>query len=558
MIMDTRNEYKTTRYRQRFKQLKQKTDTWREHWKDLADFVLPRKSMYLTNDTEESNDGGKVNENIINGVATLDAGILANGIGNMTSPSKPWFELGVNDKDLMELEAVKSWLRMVRDGMLEIFAKSNFYISAHNLYEEIGVFGTNAMLIEQDWKTIIRCRPFTIGEFYIGLDDTYRPDTLYRKFELTARQLIDKFGEENVSREVMECKERGDLEKTFIVIHTIEPNSSMDSTKADKRGMAYKSVYFELDAEDKDRMLRESGYKSMPFVAPRWKVKGVDTYGESPGMNALGDIKMLQLMEEKKLNGLEKQVDPPLNAPTSLKAKGGTILSGGINYVDTTQGKGGITPVHEVNLALDKLGAEIERVENRIDKHFYTNIFLSIIEADKSNMTATEIAERVSERLSQVGSLVERLETEFLDVAMDRVFSIMEDMGVLPDPPEELAGKDIKVEYISILSQAQKMAGISSVEQTAMFISGLAEANPEVLDKFDFDEAVDVYASMANVPPTLIRSDIEVSKLRQIRAEQAAKEQQKLDQIDAAQTAKTLSETRFNTDSVLDGLVQGQ
>jgi hypothetical protein len=134
----------------------------------------------------------------------------------------------------------------------------------------------------------------------------------------------------------------------------------------------------------------------------------------------------------------------------------------------------------------------------------------------------------------------------------------MEDMGVLPDPPEELAGKDIKVEYISILSQAQKMAGISSVEQTAMFISGLAEANPEVLDKFDFDEAVDVYASMANVPPTLIRSDIEVSKLRQIRAEQAAKEQQKLDQIDAAQTAKTLSETRFNTDSVLDGLVQGQ
>ena len=166
-------------------------------------------------------------------------------------------------------------------------------------------------------------------------------------------------------------------------------------------------------------------------------------------------------------------------------------------------------------------------------------------------MTAREVVERHEEKMLQLGPVMERLTDELLDPLIDRTFSVLLRNGDLPPPPEELQGMELKVEYISILAQAQKLVGTSAVERLASFVGNLAGVRPEVLDKINFDEMVDQYGGMLGVPPQLIRPDEEVAKLRQARAQQAAQAQQAEAAAASVQGARVLSETDTSSDNAL-------
>lgn len=539
------------KYKKRYQSLYDDASSWRTHWKDIADYMIPIKGRYLSGTTgDQHNDGQKKHQKIINGKATDALDILAAGLqGGLTSPSRPWFVLAIDDENLMELESVKFWLHDVRNKMMEIFSRSNFYASIHSIYSELGAFGTSAMLIEEDFDTIIRCRPFTIGEYYLALNAQYKPTTMYRKFAMTAQQMLEKFGEENLSQSVQSAlKDDTDLDRYFEVIHCIQPNTNQH--KDINPELAFESVYFE-EAGAEDKFLRLSGYKTIPFVAPRWKITGVDTYGGSRGMDALGDVKMLQKIEEKKLKGLDKSVDPPMNAPTSMKKQGGTIISGGVNYVDSTTGGQSFTPAYQVRPDLQGAAVEIANIERRIERFFFNDLFLSIINETKS-MTATEINKRQGERLLILGPVLERLQSELLDIMIERVYALMEDRDMLPEIPLELENKEIKIEYISILAQAQKEVGTGSLEKLINILGAIVQVNPETVDKVDMDEIIDQYAAMVGVPPKVIRSDDRVAKLRAIRQAEIQKQKQMETAQAAVESGKTLSDTQVGTGSMLD------
>lgn len=545
------------KYRTELAQLREDAETWRTHWKEIAEYMFPRKGRYLTNPDEESNSGKKKHSKIINGSANDALRIIAAGMqGGLTSPSRPWFSLTLADEDLMEIESVRNWLHNVRNSMLAVYARSNFYGSLHGMYKELAAFGTAVMLIEEDFETVIRARPMTIGEFFLSLNSKYRPDTLYRQFSMTARQMIEDFGEDNVSDQVKSAMEADKGETRFEVIHCIYPNAEVNTSKDDYRGKAFASVYFEFKNVG-DNFLKRSGYDSIPFVAPRWDITGVDVYGNSPGMEALGDVKMLQKMEEKKLKALDKMVDPPMNAPTELKKKGGTIVAGGVNYIDVAQGQQGFTPAYQVTPNTRDTAFEIDRVELRIRRFFFNDLFLSVLATDKK-MTATEVSHRYEEKMLMLGPVLERLQAELLDPMIERTFEIMTKFNLLPPPPKEIAGREIEVKYISLLAQAQKMVGITGIEQTSMFVGTLAGVNPEVVDKLDFDEAVDQYADMVGVPPKIIRSDDKVLKMREQRAAQQAQAQEAVMAAQRVDNAKKLSETKVGENNALDNIMGGE
>jgi hypothetical protein len=544
-------------------------NTWDTHWLDLQKFISPRQGTQLTNKKEDRNDGKKKHTDIINGTPTKAAGVLAAGMqGGLTSPSRPWFRLSLADTELLENEDVKSWLQFVRDLMLDVFARSNFYGSVHGIYEELGVFGTGAMLIEEDLDTVIRCKPYTIGEYYLGLSRLNRPEILYRRFTMTATQLISEFGKGNVSESVRKAVTDKQGESKFTVIHCIQPRNERDVGRVDSANMAFESVYFEEGSPENktpdnesrdDKFLRISGYRGNPFVAPRWSTIGGQTYGRCPGMDALGDSKQLQKMETKKLKALDKLVDPPMNAPPSLKkVGGGTIVAGGVNYVDVTQGQQSFSPAYQVQINLQDTAFEIDRVERRIERLFFNDLFLSII-AEEKTMTAREVIERSSEKLIMLGPTLERLQTELFDVIIDRTFEIMDNFGMIPPAPPEIQNFPLKVEYISILAQAQKLAGLTGIETLVGTVGGWASVNPEVLDKIDFDEAVDEYGETIGTPAKLIRSDDDVAVIRQQRAQQLAQAQAQEQAAQMAETAQVASQTPVGggEDTMLDTLIGG-
>lgn len=558
----TIDDSKTGPYRKRAKAMREEQNSWRSNWKTIKDYMLPRRGKYLTNEQDETqNSGDRTDQKIINGSATDALRIVAAGLqGGLTSPSRPWFVLTFADSELMEYPPVREWLNDVRNRMLAVLSRSNFYTSTHNLYLELAGFGTGAMLIEENFQTVIRCRPFTIGEYTLALDAAYRPNALYRQFSMSAEQMVQKFGEKNVTQRIR------DLYKTkpgqrFEVQHCIQPNeTNYDPNKADYRGMAFESVYYEVGCSEGNSFLRKAGYKGIPFVAPRWAVAGINTYGDCPAMDALGDVKMLQKLEEKKLKKLDKHVEPPMNAPLALKAKGGTIISGGVNYVDVTQGQQSFTPAYQVDGNTDPVAREIAVVEQRIRRFFFNDLFLTIIAQEGGpQKTAYEIAKKYEEKLMMLGPIIEQFQAEFHDIALDRLYNIMDDMGLIPRPPKEIQGLEMKTEYNGLLAQAQKMVGIHAVESTANFVGSLVGLGfTEAGDKFDADQAIDEFSDMAGAPPRIVRSDDKVAALRAQRQQQLAQQQALAAAVPAADAAKKLSETNTGEGNLLNLLSKSQ
>jgi len=163
-----------------------------------------------------------------------------------------------------------------------------------------------------------------------------------------------------------------------------------------------------------------------------------------------------------------------------------------------------------------------------------------------------------------LGPVLERLHTELLDPLIDRTFNIMLRNDLLPPAPEELGGVTLKVEYISVMAQAQKAIGTGAIERLAGFVGNMAAAKPEVLDKFDADQSVDEYAEMIGVPPRIVVPD---DVVQQIREERAQMEQQQMAMEQAnqvaqtanvgAQAAKVMSDTDTGGDNLLNNIVGG-
>jgi hypothetical protein len=549
------DETATTKYRRRYRQFSDEIESqgWRSHWQELQDFFLPRKGRYLSGDSaNESNTGAKRNLKIINGISCDSLRILAAGMqGGLTSPSRPWFRLTLSDQDLAGSTEVKTWLHLVRQILLNIFQRSNFYGVTHSGYAELAVFGTWSMLMEEDFQSVIRCRPFTCGEYMLGLDSTYRPDSVYRRFRMTVRQMVQEFGLKACSDAVQTAYQNGQTEQLVDIVHAIQPS---DFTQTARRDMKYDSVYFE-DKRSTGEILKKSGYRICPFVAPRWDVTSTDVYGRSPGMDALGDVKMLQKMEEKKLKALDKLVDPPMVAPSSMRKHGVTIVPGGINYVDTL-GEGGLKgfgPAYQVQPDLQDMAFELDRVETRVRRFFFNDLFLSILTNNKT-MTATEVAERHEEKLLVLGPVLERLQSEMLDPIIERVFDIALELGMLPPPPQALSGQPLKVEYISLLAQAQKLIGVSGVQQVVGFAVGVAPVAPEIMDKLDLDAAVGEMADMHGINPKIVRGDDEVGAIRQGRQQQMAAAAAMQTAQAGAATAKDLGTTPMGDGTALDAV----
>jgi Bacteriophage head to tail connecting protein len=161
-------------------QLENERATFLQHWRDLSDFILPRRARFTVTDV---NKGDRRNQKIIDSTATLAARSLRSGMmSGITSPARPWFRLSSTEPGVSELASVKEWLDSVTRLMSTVFLKSNIYNVLPTLYGDLGVFGTSAVFIEEDTEEVIRCYPFPIGSYYIANDNKLRVRVFYREF----------------------------------------------------------------------------------------------------------------------------------------------------------------------------------------------------------------------------------------------------------------------------------------------------------------------------------------------------------------------------------------
>jgi hypothetical protein len=511
--------------------------------------------MTTTGRTTEDNDGSKLDSKIINSSATDASDVLASGLySGLSSPSTPWFELILDDEDLGKHGPVKEWLTAVRDIMLKAMARSNQYESMHSMFSHLGDYGTAAALLAEDFESAVRFRPYIFGEFLLGMDNTRRVNAMFTYYSMSAEQVVLEYGIDAVSEGVKQALKNKNQDARFEIIHLVEPNYNIIYGLATPRGMDYSSRHFELGTNEQ-KYLKRSGFRGKPFIAPRWRVYGMDTYGDSCGTKARGDIKMLQKLEEKKLKSLDKAIDPPMNAPLALKGQGASLLPGAVNYMDVPSGQQGFSPTYLVRPELEAAENSIMRVEGRIRRSYFNDLFTTITQTDKK-MTAYEVARRHEEKLVLIGPTLQNLYTEMLDPIVDRWYNVLDSFGAFPPPPEELDGVDFKVQYISILAQAQRLTRIAPIEQAIGFAGTMVPVFPDIMDNFDGDAVAREYSDLVGAAPKIMRDAREMEAMRQAKAAAAARQQAAENVERAAGTAKTLSDTATGTGSALDGAIE--
>ncbi|HCI6186983.1 TPA: phage tail protein [Klebsiella variicola subsp. variicola] len=522
------------------------------HWRELSDFINPRGSRFLVTDV---NRDDRRNTKIVDPTATLAARTLSSGMmSGITSPARPWFKLATPDPDMMDYGPVKLWLEVVQRRMNEVFNKSNIYQSLPLLYASLGNYSTGAMAVLEDDSDVIRTMMFPIGSYYMANSARGSVDTCFRKFSMTVRQLVMEFGLNNVSDSVKGMWYSGNYESWIEVIHAVYPNIDRDTAKLNSKNKPVKSVYYEVGG-DSDKLLRESGFDEFPIMAPRWEVNGEDVYGSScPGMIALGQVKALQLEQKRKSQLIDKATNPPMVGPSSLRNQRVSLLPGDITYIDQVTGQDGFKPAYLVNPNTADLLADIQDTRQIINSAYFVDLFMMLQNINTRSMPVEAVIEMKEEKLLMLGPVLERLNDECLNPLIDRTFSIMARKNLLPPPPDVLQGMPLRIEYISVMAQAQKSIGLSSLSSTVGFIGQLAQAKPEALDKLNVDQAIDAFAEMSGVSPTVIVPQEQVEQVREQRAQQQQQQQMVAMGMAVAQGAKTLSEAQTADPSVLTAL----
>lgn len=536
----------------RWSELKQERASWVPHWQEISDHLLPRSGRFFVQDHNRGEKRyNKINDSTgTKALRTLAAGMMS----NMTSPARPWFRLSTSDPKLDEADEIKQWLADVQQIMNMVFNKSNTYRALHSMYEELGAFGTAGAIVLPDFNNVIHIHTLTAGEYAIGTNHQGVVDTLYREFEMTVSQMVKEFGLENCSTMVQNAYERGALEKWVTVMHCIEPREDRDVTKRDAKNMPFKSVYFE-PSNHAEAVLRESGFKRFPALAPRWSVSGGDIYGNSPGMEVLGDIKQLQHEQVRKAQGIDYQTKPPLQAPPNMKGREVDGLPGGLSYVE--QNGGGIKSLFESRIDLGHLLEDIRDVRQRIQGGFFADMFLMMANDTRSGITATEVAERHEEKMLMLGPVVERLHNEILSPLIDMTFDQMVEAGIVPPPPQDIAGMELNVEFVSVLAQAQRAVATNSVDRFVGSLGAVAQYKPEVLDKLDADKWADEYADMLGVNPNILVPKDRVDALRQARSQAAQQAQQVAQAEQMASAAQKLGSVQTPTGNAANDVMQG-
>lgn len=514
-------------FNRRFSALKTERQSFISHWKDLAQFIKPRRGRWFL---EDRNKGDDRYNKIVHNAATLAHRIAVSGmVAGVISPSYPWFKLSTHNPDLMQSETVKDWLYKAERLMYAIFASSNLYNAAPQMIGELLMFGTGAMSQEDDFENVARFYTHTAGSYVIGQNDRYLVDTFGKEFEATVVQMVEWFGYDKCSTAVKNRYDRGDYDAWYPVNHFVDPNPNFDPRSPLASKKPVRSVYYEPGntGVDKNKFLRISGFNDFPIFAPRWEVTGEDVYGtDCPAMSALGDIKGLQVEEKRKAQAIDKMVSPPLKGPSSLRNVPINSLPGGITLYDQEPQSDGLKPIYEVQPRVQELMIDIEKVESRIKDAFFVNLFMTINEMEGVQpRNQLDIMSRNQEKLLQLGPVLEQLHGEWLGKMVDRTFNQCLRANLLPPAPPELQGNSLKVDYISTLAMAQRASTVGNIERAAIFTAQVAGLKPEVVDKFDADYAIEEYNTSLGNSPRLILPDEVVQQVRQQRAQQQQMQQ---------------------------------
>lgn len=463
-------------------QIIQRTDALRTErinfeklWQEVSELVLPRKADFAVRQTVGSGRGRKLFETTaVNAAEMLAAGLH----GLMTNPSGKWFSLSVPEhKNTPE---TAEWLTKAEQILADEIVRpsAGFATNIHEVYLDLAVLGTAGLYVgwDEDHDGLLFQSRF-LGELFLEENAVGQVDQVYRVFKMSLDKIIRTWGKTAVPEKLAAAFEKGGQgQKEYEVIHAVFPNELYEKASAFQKPI--RSVYV---LKEERTLLFSGGFEEMPLFITRWCKACTEVYGRSPAISVLPDIKMLQEMMKETIIAAQLANRPPLLVRDDDQFSPAATVPGGIiRYT-------GEAPKTFVSGANSGVGLDImNEIRKRIKTAFYNDQLMS---TENIQMTATEVMQRTEEKMRLLGPVFGRLQTELLGPMMTRVFGLLIRHGKMV-LPADLSYEDVRVEYVSPLSLAQKHLQAKAIMQTLELAEGLLQIQPEAAAVFNVPEAL--------------------------------------------------------------------
>ncbi len=512
----------------RLRKLKSDRGTWETHWQEITDYIVPRKNTVLS----KKYPGEKRTWQLLDNVGVQANELLAGSLhGLLTNPNAEWFELTTGDYALDNNDNVREWLQTQTTKIHNVLNNSNFQTEVHEVYIDLGSIGTSCLLVEKSKKSVVRFSSKFITDYYIGESPFGTVDEVHREWKWTAHELINEFGMDKMPKKVLEAFEKKSDAK-FTVVHAVYPRYRCEPEYNGTSKFISQNYIPECD-----HIIDSGRFEEMPYIVTRWGKATGETYGRSPGMTALPELKVLNKMNETILIGAQKQVDPPIQMPDDGFVRPIITRPGGINYFRAGSNDY-IKPIFN-DTRMDFGYQAMEDRRKRVRDAYYVDQ-LQLQQAQGAAMTATEVMQRTEQQMRLLGPMLGRQQAEFLRPLVDRVFNIMWREGLIDPPPSELSkvkGR-LDVRYSSLIAKSQRVAEGQNIQRALQAVSPFIQLDPSVADNFNGDQAVRALASIYGMPQQMLNNADVVQQKRDQRAQQQAQLQQMAQQQHDAQVTQ--------------------
>ena len=488
-------------------------------WKDVQQHVAPSALNWSNPHDRAPKRPQRFTSRPTNYLKTLRSGIT----GYSISPNIAWQKLGFEDARHAEAHGGKDWLEAAEKTLYAEFNRSNLYPQVSKFVENAACYGHAVMLIDERLgDNRLRFTTLNVNELYLDTNEFDEVDTVFRRYAMTLKNAASLFGKENLPEARQEdMKDKKKWNSEIVIIHAVYRREEFQGEPRAARNMPYASVYVD---EDSDFLIEESGYAEFPFAVFTWDQVNGTAYGESPAIQALDDIRLLNLIDEARIKMAQIAAEPPMNIPDSLR-DAPSVVPAGYNYY--TKPDEIVSPI-QTGMSFP-ITLEINReIENRVRDWFHVDFFLALMRERPANMTATYVMELQGEKAAVLSDLVVNLNAA-LTKTIRRSFNILWRQRKLPMPPQSLAGSgaQLKIDFIGPLAQAQKKFHESAgIGQGLNLIGAVAKIQPGALDVIDFDQALKAGLEGVGFPQTAIREDRDIEGLRRERAALQEQERQ--------------------------------
>lgn len=502
------NERKIKELKSRYSQLEDVRNRFIDRWIDAQQYVAPNVYSWSNVDS--------IPEVPVRFSSKpcdyLD--ILVSGLtGYSISPNIIWFKLGLENQNLLNRYGVKDWLEEVENIMNAEFRRSNLYMAASKFIQDTCVIGHGVMLCDEDIKNNrLRFTTIRSNEAYLDCNEYGEIDTVFRRFTITLRNAVDFFGIENLSEQLQEdYKEVSKWNNKIEILYCVQPREKFDPKKQDAKNKPYEAIYLDLT---NNKIILESGYDENPYAVFEWDQMSGLPYSTSPAMNAMPDIKYLNIAAKTSMRIAQTSAEPPMKASRSLKNI--NLVPKGFTYVDTNEEV--LEPIRtgeNYPITLEVL----KQIEDSVKAWFNVDFFL-MLQQKQGQMTATEVMELQGEKSAVLSKLIVNLNNA-LQKIISRSFNLLMKEQKLPPVPETIQDEatSMKVEFIGPLAQAQrKYHTMGGIQQALSFIAPIMNLYPNAGDYINPDELMKRAMEGQGMPQAVIREEDEVQKIREQRA----------------------------------------